>query len=182
MIEIKEKMSSEVYVYPHTSQTLSWANIQPWIQLYLCVRYAVCVSQHFKFLPIWTVQFVLHTHNMQHCFASTKNFSAHAQLPVSGSAANVLHVIQHFHVIIIHHSLSFLFFSTKLSLKENSALCGALCQLSVIVMRPCQPLLMSDKCVVVAPLLLVRVIKRSRSTPQHNFSVIRAYFLPFLHT
>lgn len=113
--------------------------------------------------------------------ATTKNFSAHAQLPVSASAANVLHVIQHFHVIIIHHSL-FFFFSTKLSLKENSALRGALCQLSAIVMCPCQPLLMSDRCVGVAPLLLVRVIKRSRSTPQHNFSVIRAYFLPFLHT
>lgn len=39
--------------------------------------------------------------------ATTKNFSAHAQLPVSASAANVLHVIQHFHVIIIHHSLFF---------------------------------------------------------------------------
>lgn len=46
---------------------------------------------------------------MRSIVSNTKNFYAHAQLPVSGSAANVLHVIEHFHVIIIHLSIFFFF-------------------------------------------------------------------------
>lgn len=57
-------------------------------------------------LPPFLQHGLFFTHTIAALFSNSKNFLRMPNRPLGGSAANVLHVIERFHVIIIHRYFS----------------------------------------------------------------------------